>query len=197
VIVVSYVSIAEVRGYTGLTSSQISDLLLQDFIDAAEEYVDSYCGTTFKTATSEDVIDGDDSLLIILDNQPIISITTLKYSLDEGSNYTTLSSDFYMVKDWCIKLKSRCPISGYGVYWKVNYTYGHAAVPDSIKKATLDIAGMYCTGYVFDKTATADSLKLGDATIYKKDYNKVKSNVFDSAERMMSPYVYCEVSLVR
>lgn len=196
-IIVSYVSIAEIRSYTGLTSSQVSDALVEDFISAAEEYIDSYCGTTFTSTSAEDLIDGDDSSIIIVDNQPIISVSSLSYSLNEGSSYSTLSSDFYFTKDWCIKLKQKSPVSGFGILWKVNYTYGHSSVPDAVRTATLTLAGMYTLGFAFDKSSTMDSLKLGDATIYKKDYAKQKAGIIEVVQTILAPYLYSEVMLVR
>lgn len=196
-IIVSYVTVAEIRSYTGLTSSQVSDALVEDFISAAEEYIDSYCGTTFTSTSAEDLIDGDDSSIIIVNNQPIISVSSLEYSLNEGDSYSTLSSDFYFTKEWCVKLKQKSPVSGFGILWKVTYNYGHAAVPDAVKNATLSLAGMYSLGYVFDKSSTMDSLKLGDATIYKKDYTKQKAGTIDYVQTILAPYLYTEVMLVR
>jgi len=196
----SYISVTELRKYTNLSADVMSDGELQDHIQAAEEFINIYCGTKFTSESVTEVIDGNDSDLIIPNHQPIINVSNIYYSFDYGTTWNLLNNTDYVVKDYGVVLKPTSIMARQTKnvsQIKMVFTYGHATVPKLIKEAMYDISGMYALGFVYDRNVTSDSLKLGDATIYKSDYAKKKEGILNIAYEKLNKYKYDELILVR
>lgn len=139
----AFATIDQLKEYLGDLSDK-SDVLLTRIVDAATAAIQSYCGRDFTSASYVEYYDGSGTNTLILNQYPIITLTSL---LEGGSALTTgqdasASPDvlFYpetgrLVRPWFIFLP-------YRNWYKATYTAGYATVPADIIQATLDLSAI-------------------------------------------------------
>lgn len=192
-------SVAEIKEYTGI-STEVSDDIVEMYIDTAIEFVEVYTGTLFgKVKEIEELFDGTASNIIQLKYFPINSIVYVSYSLDFGNSYIILPSNYYSLRTFGLKLSPLSFVRQTKMYnqIKVRYIYGYETIPLLVRECVKELAGAYVLGQKLDKNSYLDSVKLGDATIYKKDVVKKKEQVEMKVKELLKPYVIDSSYLVR
>lgn len=141
-------TVARAKLYLGITTSA-DDTLIERLIDVATDTIESFCGRRFKKTTyTDELYDGTGGDSLVLKQYPVVAgqAFTLneRAGSDNVSNFSTLSSNIYFVKnDRGIVQFSSGIFLPYPQRYKITYT----------------------AGYDFDNTtpgATAESVGLGD-----------------------------------
>ena len=111
--------VSVVRNYTGITETDlISDSSIESFIDSAErELIRTSC-QDFQVHSTSEVFYGNDTDIYIVENYPLLSITTLKYNTSLFDDYT-----YYFDRSGLITLKGRLRFNS-GTKYTVDYSYG-------------------------------------------------------------------------
>jgi len=138
---VKYITVDDVRDFTKVTSTEYSDSAITKMIEYAESLIDERLASNFVSGgdTVTEYYDGTGTKFLILDNYPILSITSLdvdddndgtfEYSLTEGTDYEFDS--------WGrVTLTDDAGIAVFAKYVrnvKVIYKYGYSDVPSIIK----------------------------------------------------------------
>ena len=138
---------AEYKAYAGI-SSTTHDAAIDTLIPKISELVKSVCRRTFVdyvNDTKTEYHEGGSGLLVT-EEYPIIGVSSLEYSSDYGSTYTSLTeyTDYAVSKaNSAIHAISTtgfpAAINGY----KVTYTAGYEALPEDLKLAVLDLLTYY------------------------------------------------------
>ncbi len=78
----TYVTLANVRRTSGIGSTEISDADVKEIIDECEPQVERYFNTSFTPKERIDILDGNGTIRIILDKNPLLSVRELKIDGD-------------------------------------------------------------------------------------------------------------------
>jgi hypothetical protein len=156
-VVNGYCTLAEVKAALRITDS-VDDALIELSIGAASREIDGYCNRVFYSTSATRVYNTDSALLLQTDD--IVSVTTLKTSIDGGSYDTTWdTTDFQLEPLNGVTGGIDSPytrIRAVGAYlfpvWAVTGTYtnfapvqitgvfGWSAVPVAVKQAAILLA---------------------------------------------------------
>lgn len=139
------VTLAEYKTYAGITSTK-HDTIINFLIPRISQFVKNYCKRTFVdfVDTPRVEIQNGGTPYLLVDEPPILSITSLQYSTDYGQTYTTLTK----FTDWVDDNNIIYPISdlefpkkirGY----KITYSGGYNDVPTDLALAVLDMISYY------------------------------------------------------
>ena len=156
---------AEYKAYMGISSTS-SDSVIDTLIPKVSELVKTICRRTFVDYVDEDKVEynegGTNSLQ--LEEYPVLSISSLEYSTDYGSTYTTLTeyTNYALSKatNSVIPILMTTPpieVMGYTPYgtrqspvfpyavngYRITYTAGYTEIPQDLKLAILDILAYY------------------------------------------------------
>lgn len=143
----SLVTLAEVKAYASITSAT-QDTIIAQLIPQVSEYVKTYCSRTFVDYVSEakvDISSGGYSF-IVLTESPIISISSVEYSTNYGTTYTTLVSGTDYILDLendRIQCINGSEFSKQVNAYKITYNAGFEVLPVDLKLAVLDIVLYY------------------------------------------------------
>ncbi len=74
----TYVSISSVRRTVGIGSTEISDADVEDTITEVEKQVQRYFNTVFAPTEKIEILDGDGTNRLLLDQNPVLSVRSLK-----------------------------------------------------------------------------------------------------------------------
>lgn len=74
----TYVTLASVRRTSGIASTEISDADVKSIIDECEPQIERFFNTSFTPKERIDVLDGDGTYRIMLDQNPLLSVRELK-----------------------------------------------------------------------------------------------------------------------
>lgn len=198
--VVAFPDADEMRDYTNAPTS-ITDEQIDELVSTAVEWVETYCDTIFgRTEQVIEYIDGSASDVVYLDNMPIVSIDEVAMSFFGTNSYTIRNSTEYVIKSYGIRFRP----TSIGAYQtkdinqiRVTYTYGFEDIPLVIKNCVKTLAGMYIAGLMYEKDSYLDSIKLGDATLYRKDYAKKRENVESNAKMSLDMYSQDSLESIR
>jgi len=150
------VTLSEYKAYKNISSTE-QDSLINGLITRVSSFIKTYCGKTFVDYASVDKVEYFDGVGIdklFLDEQPVISITSIEISNDGGLTYQTPLVEYtdYFV-DYDIGVVSALysnfvlestiaqGISNRNV--KVTYKGGYTTTPSDIKQAALDLIEYY------------------------------------------------------
>lgn len=143
----SLVSLADLKSYLGITTSDQDDLL-QDLIDRASAEFEKVAKRVFSQATYTDLHDGGHEALI-LRHRPIISVTSVIDYANPDSPLTLDSEDYVVYQDGgYIQKGQRGTGSGwpgpyssdfpYGLQrWEIEYEAGYTTIPGDIEQAVI------------------------------------------------------------
>lgn len=152
-----YATLSDVKSALRITDS-VDDSLIEISIEAASREIDGYCQRAFYSTTGTRVYNPTD--VFVTETDDIVSVTTLKTSLDGATYDTTWSaSDFQLeplngVSAGLTQPYTRVRATGNNLFpiWSVTGTYsnfagvqitgvfGWSAVPTAIKQATILLA---------------------------------------------------------
>lgn len=133
----TYASVAELRALDGMGESDVTDPMLEDALDFAEEVIDMYCGTSFTFKTFTVVVSGNghsDLDIGVLFPQTLTTVTI--------DGVVTVSTGWGLYPEGVlVRSDGTFPTSTVGRNITVVGTAGaSAAAPQRIKKASLLIA---------------------------------------------------------
>ncbi len=78
----TYVTLASVRRTSGIGSTEISDTDVKAIIDECEPQIERYFNTSFTPKERIDILDGNDTYRIMLDQNPLLAVRELKIDGD-------------------------------------------------------------------------------------------------------------------
>ncbi|RLF17845.1 MAG: hypothetical protein DRN06_02975 [Thermoprotei archaeon] len=136
----TYATVDEVRDFSGVPAEKVSDAELERYIAMAEDFIDSYTGTTWKTKTTEEYFDGDRKV-IHLSRYPVQDVTEVKVIADRSENIDedVTITDYILIKEiGVLRFKSKLPKGISNV--KVSYVYGYNNVTGEVKEACIILA---------------------------------------------------------
>ena len=138
-----YASVADVRGFSGVPSDKVGDDELELFIGWAEDFIDEYTGTTWKTKEAVEYFDGGRRVLY-LSKYPVQSVTEIRVlaSRTEGLDQDVVlgSDDYVLSSEGVLRLRSIPPRGLSNV--KVTYVYGYGNVTGPVREACVLLASM-------------------------------------------------------
>lgn len=143
---ISLVTRAEYKAYAGIASTT-DDAKIDVLIPKVSALVKSLCRRTFLDYVNDSKVEyheGGTKILLPYEI-PILSITSLEYSLDYGSTYTALVeyTDYTHRKsdDTIVCIGQDFPYYANG--YKLTYTAGYETLPEDLKIAVLDLIQYY------------------------------------------------------
>lgn len=137
----SLTTLDENKIYQGIKLTDTSqDVIIEIFREAVEQAILNFCECSFEpiviAGPPGEILDSDNSDIIVPKNSPIISVEKLFVGVDvDGTGGSELDQDrdFYTDENSIILRDTRTP-RGRGLL-RVDYTYGFAAVPPDVKLA--------------------------------------------------------------
>lgn len=141
------ITLQDVKTFATITSTT-QDVIINDLIPKASEFVKNYCGRTFVDYVTNAKVQvfsgGVDSFFLV--EEPIINILDFDYSQDFGQTYNSLVeyTDYvYNLEDNSLQV---CYLEtfpkGTNAY-RVTYNGGYTSVPADLKQATIDLVLYY------------------------------------------------------
>lgn len=140
---------AEYKAYVGITSPN-SDTVIDALIPKVSALVKNYCRRTFIDYVNDAKVEttsGGYGENLLLEEYPIISVTSVGWSEDYGQNYTDLVefTDYVVEveKGYIVALSAsgewdKC-LNGY----QITYTAGYETLPEDLKLAVMDLVTYY------------------------------------------------------
>jgi hypothetical protein len=131
----SLLSVAgDIKPWLGIDPSNTThDSNLSIINNAVEKAVLNYCETTFALTSSTDILDGNISDIILTENTPIASVTSLYFNvLPDGSSGALIDPENYKVRTDGIYLVGITSPRGRACI-KVTYQYGYNGLPADVK----------------------------------------------------------------
>lgn len=150
------------------TSSEEDDVLLYRILEGADAEVKQYCDRDLEVTTYTDqYYDGDGSSKLLLDDYPVVSVTSLYCDLGRDFDASTLvaSSDYKLDSEkGIIELYdgSVFPVGPNTI--KITFSAGYSVVPSDIVSAVNKIAA---ANYLDTKTDV--NVIAGESVFYKPD----------------------------
>lgn len=137
-------TIDDLKAYLWITWNEY-DAVLQLFLDSASSYVESYIGRWIKPKEYTKYINGNWQLTIVLDNYPIISITS--FDLDqwtiETPDYQPVDANRYRTDDDNGTIMLTAPQYRGLQNYRINYRAWYVEFPWDLKLAILKLASSY------------------------------------------------------
>lgn len=159
---------AEYKAYQGISSNN-NDVLIDSLIPKVSELVKSICRRTFVDYVNDSKVEYSEGGIeaFILEEYPVLSVSSVEYSVDYGQNYNTLTeyTNYVLSKATnSIKpiLMTAQPVEPYGypLYsdassrlsknfpaaingYRITYNAGYETLPEDLKLAILDLITYY------------------------------------------------------
>lgn len=144
-----YVTVADVRAYTGVGTEEYDENAITSLIEYATGYIEEKTGRVWITATETDTyLDGDGTIRLVLPHVDIQEVSALAIDDDRDGTYTSITLDRCIIyyDSGIIVLNNHLSTPpevqtftrGYRTI-KVTYTYGPAAPTERIKRLCLKI----------------------------------------------------------
>lgn len=137
------ITIAEFARHIGKPGEQ--SLELADTIRAASNMVEGYCLTEFRARTFQETFHDQPYCVVApveieLKRLPVVSIT----SITDADDAVVPSGDYELIDpaNGRLRLYETAPFTLAADRWRMTITYqaGYGAIPDDLKRATLDVA---------------------------------------------------------
>ncbi len=146
---------ANVKEYLGLSGSD-DDTFIGNLIDRASEGIENYCRRKFTSTQHTEYYDGRGEPRLVLNQRPIISVTSVHDDLDRafGGGALIDSSDYITRDDEGVieYLSSASTFPGTGACFydgqlnvKVVYTAGYATIPTDVEQACIMLCALLYT----------------------------------------------------
>lgn len=161
----SIISLTEFKVFNKIpTDNTEYDIFFQSIIEYAQSQAENFCNREFLAKDYIEILDGDGTNILVLENFPINSVDYIKYydgvdwkALIQGQDYNRLIIDDYkIILDGGIFAKG---IKNYEI--KYNAGYIETEIPKDIKFGLLELASIY-----FNES------KQGDGTLIINNKNK-------------------------
>ena len=139
-----YTSVADVRRFTAVGSSEFSDAAVYDMIKRVTGRIDELTGRTWKgvQTVTDEYYDGDDTDILWLNNTDLISVSALSIDDNQDGTYSSVTTSYVFVyPDGHIILGRNAEITSFVAAGpkavKVSYTYGNPKPTEVIKELAL------------------------------------------------------------
>jgi len=124
-----YITIADIKGYTGLTYTAEQEALLTSIGTALEDFIERYCNRSFKEDSYIEKFDGGVDTFIIA-NPPIITITSVK----ENGEELVEDEDFFNYGSYI-----QFPTKAFSGHQNIEIEYVNTvAFPEPLKSALIE-----------------------------------------------------------
>lgn len=191
----SYCTNSDVYRESGLTSTQTSTADVDEFIDDAEAWLESFLQTAFTTrVVTAEKYDGSGSTFMFLKRYPILSLTSL--SID-GVTVTTSNVAVYnssgrlLLKSTAEKSYFVSPSTTTPQNVIVSYTYGTTTVPRNVKKATAKLAAMNALAKSLGGSfGSVLSYQLPELSVTKNPQHEVWRTRLEQLEKELQDYYF-------
>lgn len=143
----SLVTKAEYKAYAGI-SSTTHDAVIDALIPKVSALVKSVCRRSFVDYVNDSKIEYHEggAAIIVPQEYPVLTVSSLEYSSDYGATYTALVeyTDYALSKATdTIKAISTSGFSVATNGYRLTYTAGYEILPDDLKLAILDLLTYY------------------------------------------------------
>jgi hypothetical protein len=143
------VTLAEYKEYANITSTK-QDAIISPLLSKVSDLVKSICRRSFIDYIDDSKVEttnGGYGSKLYLQELPLISVTEVEYSSDNGFTYT----DLVEYTDYVVDIEGECistidpsiefskKLNGY----RITYTAGYESVPNDLKLAVLDLITYY------------------------------------------------------
>lgn len=137
---------AEYKSYVGINSPN-EDALIDSLIPKVSQLIKNYCRRTFVDYIDDPKVDQfNGGEAFYLKEYPVVSVSSVEYSVDYGKTYVALTE----YDDWVLNRAEdaiiptsasifQILVNGY----KVTYTAGYESVPEDLKLAVFDLITYY------------------------------------------------------
>lgn len=137
---------AEYKSYVGINSPN-EDILIDSLIPKVSQLIKNYCRRTFVDYIDDPKVDQfNGGEVLYLKEYPVVSVSSVEYSVDYGKTYVALAE----YDDWVLNRAEdaiiptsasifQILVNGY----KVTYTAGYESVPEDLKLAVFDLITYY------------------------------------------------------
>jgi len=138
---------AEYKAYAGLVSPN-EDTKIDSLIPKVSDFVKTLCRRTFVDYVNDAKVEYHEggATIIVPEEYPVLSISSLEYSTDYGNTYTTLVEyTDYALSKFSHNIVSTW-IDGFPIAingYKLTYTAGFEVLPEDLKLAVFDLITYY------------------------------------------------------
>lgn len=159
----TYCTVAEVRAYTHLSTTEWSDAELTALIERVQSKIDFMTSRTWQgvTTVTDEYYDGTGTDTLYLKHGDIVAVTSIAIDDDYDGTYTSLDEDddIHIYAEGYLRINrdnSAIPVfSQFPKAVKITYTYGTATVPDYIT----DLALLMVVDYMQPDTQRGRQIK--------------------------------------
>jgi uncharacterized phiE125 gp8 family phage protein len=181
-------NLTELKAHLGITDAA-QDTFLENLTNRAYKILETYLGRVIKSATYTEYMDGDGTGELILNQFPIISVTSIHDDLDRDftSTFLIAATDYVIYKErGVIKLFRNEGAFQKGLQnLKVIYVAGYATVPGDLVDALIQMVEFM---YNRSRTGGMQSQSLGG-----KSETYDQSRIPAEVKRTLNSYrVYCK-----
>jgi len=156
----SIINLNDFKTYKNISSTTY-DSRIEQLIPYISSFIENYCGRKFSSTLYTEFRDANEAS-IILNNFPLISISSVNLSTDGGQTYTPLVEN----TDYYVDMENDSILAVNGVYiaysaitfksLKVLYTAGYSSMPHDLKLCAMDLLEYF-------KAAEYTAKEIGDA----------------------------------
>ena len=195
------ITLREYKNFAGLTGES-ENAKINVIIPAISQAVKTYCGTSFIDYYSSDKTEYYDikdkyTNAIILDESPIVSVTSVEERKNQSDSYTTLifensdsSGKYDYVVDYNADTIFRTTATGDKMFpqgrraVKVVYKSGYSATPQDLKLACFDLVKYYL------KDERKERMSIAGSTIENQSSTSLRNNIGfpDHIKRILDLY---------
>ena len=143
------ITLAEYKAYIGISSTN-QDTVINTLIPQVSALVKNICSRTFLDYVDEfkvEISKGSPTNRIILQETPILQVSSVEFSEDYGKTYSTLTeyTDYVVDQDADAVEIIATPYVNYikTNAYRVSYTAGYETLPSDLKLAVADLVNYY------------------------------------------------------
>ena len=143
------ITLAEYKAYIGISSTN-QDTVINTLIPQVSALVKNICRRTFLDYVDEfkvEISKGSPTNRIILQETPILQVSSVEFSEDYGKTYSTLTeyTDYVVDQDADAVEIIATPYVNYikTNAYRVSYTAGYETLPSDLKLAVADLVNYY------------------------------------------------------
>jgi len=144
-----------------------NDLLLEELINSATDFIEKYCGRRFaKTTYTDSLVDGNGTRYLFLDNYPIISVTTIyrHYLVGTDELYDSTYYVIYAEEGYIYRDEGDWPSGNKNI--KITYAAGYDFAVDGIPQGLQYICNsLVKTGFESKSNEGISSERMGDYSV--------------------------------
>ncbi len=150
----------------------VSTEVVEDFLNAAQDWMESYCDRKFQNTNYSAVYNGDGGARLFLKNAPISSISSIVITEDDGTTETlAISTDVnFQAENGAVEFDKGTNLSSFDAWpagfqnIAVTYTGGYATIPEALAELCARKALALYAESGADLNAALQTESIGNAT---------------------------------